>query len=92
MAGFGVLPEKQGIFLKHQCWLRPPDILLMLTVLVTVHTAGPGAEAEGSSSLHQPQNPPFLHLTKHELMLLLWHLSEERDETSNPVSTHFTKP
>lgn len=81
-----------GFFLKHQCWLRPPDILLVLTVLVTVHTAGPGAETEGSSSLHQPQKTPLLHLTKQELMLLLWHLSEERDETSSPVSTHFAKP
>lgn len=82
---------KTGVLLHHQCWQRSPDIFLMLTVLVMVHTAGPGAEAGGSSSLRKLQNPPFLQLTKRQLMLLLWHLSEERDETSSPISTHSAK-
>lgn len=73
---WGAAWKKFGFFYSISAGKGPQTSCLTLTVLLMVHTAGLGAETGGSSSRQNPQNPPFFHLTRHQLMLLLWHLRD----------------
>lgn len=70
-------------FLQHQCWQRPSDTFLTLTVLVTPVMLVQGQKQEDPH--HSPISKITLHPTIHQLM---WHLSGERDKTPSPFSAH----